>query len=84
MNCHTTVELINRLRTAGFSQSEIARRTGIPQPRISRWSAGHAPDSADDALKLLKLADSCCPVVPAGVVAPCGGDVQLGSGKDGR
>lgn len=50
-----TTELIIGLRGLGLSQSEIARRTGIPQPRISRWENGEAPDSADDALKLHRL-----------------------------
>ena len=51
-----TTELILALRnTAQLSQSEIARRTGIPQSRISRWQAGETPDSADDALKLYAL-----------------------------
>ena len=50
-----TTELIVALRyVAKLSQSEISRRTGIPQPRISRWQAG-APDSADDVLKLHAL-----------------------------
>ncbi|WP_231934072.1 helix-turn-helix domain-containing protein [Bordetella bronchialis] len=35
---------------------EIARRTGIPQPRISRWEGGEAPAGANDALKLAELA----------------------------
>ena len=51
-----TTALIVALRsTAKLSQSEISRRTGIPQPRISRWEAGEAPDSADDALNLKAL-----------------------------
>jgi transcriptional regulator with XRE-family HTH domain len=50
-----TTELIRGLRNLGLSQSEIARRTKIPQPRISRWERGEAPDSADDALKLRDL-----------------------------
>ena len=51
-----TTDLILALRTtAQLSQSEIARRTGIPQSRISRWQAGETPDSADDALKLHAL-----------------------------
>lgn len=50
-----TTELIRGLRSLGLSQSEIARRTQIPQPRISRWERGEAPDSADDALKLRDL-----------------------------
>jgi transcriptional regulator with XRE-family HTH domain len=48
-------DVIKALRGAGLSQSEISRRTGIPQPRLSRWENGCAPESADDALKLLAL-----------------------------
>jgi transcriptional regulator with XRE-family HTH domain len=50
-----TTDLIQRLRASGLSQSEIARRSGIPQPRLSRWEAGQVPDAADDALKLAAL-----------------------------
>lgn len=50
-----TTDLILRLRALGLSQTEISKRTGIPQPRLSRWENGEAPDSADDALKLHKL-----------------------------
>ena len=51
-----TTALILELRTtAQLSQSEISRRTGIPQPRLSRWESGDAPASADDALKLRAL-----------------------------
>lgn len=50
-----TTDLIKRLRERGMSQTEISRRTGIPQPRLSRWEAGEVPDSADDALKLAAL-----------------------------
>jgi transcriptional regulator with XRE-family HTH domain len=53
-----TTSLIKQLRDAGLSQSEISRRTGIPQPRLSRWQAGEAPDAADDALKLKELCES--------------------------
>lgn len=51
-----TTALITQLRE-GFklSQSEIARRTGIPQPRVSRWAAGEVPDAADDSLRLKAL-----------------------------
>lgn len=48
-------EVIKRLRAAGLTQSEIARRTKIPQPRISRWAAGEVPAGADDALELVRL-----------------------------
>lgn len=47
--------LIQRLRSRGLSQTEIAQRTNIPQPRLSRWEAGYAPRGADDALRLLEL-----------------------------
>lgn len=50
-----TTELIRSLRAIGLTQSEIARRTNIPQPRLSRWENGEAPESADDALKLHSL-----------------------------
>ena len=50
-----TTSLIKRLRATGLSQSAIARMTGIPQPRISRWENGEAPTGADDVLKLLAL-----------------------------
>ena len=50
--------LIRRLQAepSKLSQSEISRRTGIPQPRISRWGAGEVAAGADDALKLVALA----------------------------
>ena len=41
---------------ATHSQSEIARATGISQPKLSRWEAGEIPASADDTLKLLAFA----------------------------
>lgn len=39
-----------------LSQSEIARRTGIAQHKISRWESGEIPAGASDALKLIELA----------------------------
>lgn len=51
----TTQDIIRQLRAAGLSQSEIARRIGMPQPRVSRWEAGEVPTGADDALKLAQL-----------------------------
>lgn len=47
-----TTDLLASLVALGLTQTEIARRTGIPQPRLSRWLNGEAPDSADDALTL--------------------------------
>jgi transcriptional regulator with XRE-family HTH domain len=51
-------DLIKRLRALPMSQSEISRRTGIPQPRISRWESGEVPTGADDGLKLAELLKS--------------------------
>lgn len=53
----TIVEIIQALRDPPFrlSQTEIARRTGIHQTKISRWSGGAIPAGADDALKLQSL-----------------------------
>lgn len=39
----------------GLKQTEISQKTGIPQPRISRWAAGEVAAGADDALKLQAL-----------------------------
>tara|TARA_B100001105_G_scaffold253676_1_gene247716 strand:- start:747 stop:995 length:249 start_codon:yes stop_codon:yes gene_type:complete len=61
-----TLTLIKRLRASGLSQSEIARRTGIPQPRLSRWERGDVPAGADDALKLHELAAGLQPPAQAG------------------
>ena len=67
-----TTELIKRLRERGLSQTEIARRTGIPQPRLSRWENGEVPDAADDALKLAALVadDGSILVLPLARSAP--------------
>jgi len=43
------------LRASGLTQTEIAKRTGIPQCRISRWEGGAVPPAADDGLKLVRL-----------------------------
>lgn len=47
--------IIKQLRSLGLSQSEIARRVGIPQSRVSRWESGQVPTGADDALRLADL-----------------------------
>lgn len=52
---NSTQAIILELRSKGLSQSEIARRIGMPQPRVSRWEAGEVPTGADDALKLAAL-----------------------------
>ena len=53
-------EIIKELRSApiGLSQTEIERRTGISQSRISRWENGVVAAGADDALKLIDLYES--------------------------
>ena len=48
-----------------LSQSEIARRTGIAQSKISRWEAGDVPAGASDALKLIELAKEVEATTPA-------------------
>jgi transcriptional regulator with XRE-family HTH domain len=48
-------DMLRRLRELGLTQVEIARRTGVPQPRLSRWESGAVPSGADDALKVLEL-----------------------------
>ncbi|MEZ2293077.1 helix-turn-helix domain-containing protein [Variovorax sp. RCC_210] len=53
-----TVEIIKRLRSRGLSQSEISRRTGVAQTRLSRWEGGAVAAAADDVLKLQDLAQA--------------------------
>jgi transcriptional regulator with XRE-family HTH domain len=48
--------LLKRLRTQHrLTQTEISRRTGIPQPTLSRWENDGVAEAADDALKLQEL-----------------------------
>lgn len=54
----STTELLRALSARGLTQLEISKRTRIPQPRVSRWMAGAAPDSADDALRIKALHDA--------------------------
>lgn len=51
----TTTDILRGLLGSGLTQTEIARRTGIPQPRLSRWAAGEVPASVDDVLRLAQL-----------------------------
>jgi transcriptional regulator with XRE-family HTH domain len=55
-----TIAIIKALRHAGLTQSDIARRTGIPQPRLSKWESGATPAGADDALRLQQLHQDIC------------------------
>lgn len=50
-----TTTILQQLLALGLTQTAIAKRTGIPQPRLSRWAAGEPPVGADDALKLQQL-----------------------------
>ncbi len=51
-----TTANIQALRKSGLTQTEIAKQSGVPQCRISRWEKGEVPKAADDALKLEALA----------------------------
>lgn len=48
-------QLINELRDSGLSQTEIARRIGSTQSRISRWQKRGVPVAVEDAAKLVAL-----------------------------
>lgn len=50
-----TKDILLAIRALGMTQAEIARRTGIPQPRLSRWESGEVPKTADDSLALADL-----------------------------
>lgn len=50
-----TTNLMRRLLERGLTQTEIASKTLIPQPRLSRWANDDAPIGADDALKLAQF-----------------------------
>lgn len=50
-----TTDLIKGLRDMGLTQTAIAKKTGISQPKLSRWESGEVPESADDALRLHRL-----------------------------
>ncbi len=51
-----TVDDIAFLRSQGLTQIEIARRSGVPQCRISRWGRGEGARAADDAIRIHQLA----------------------------
>lgn len=68
---NATTTLIRALRDSGLKQTEISRRTGIAQWRLSRWEAGVVPSAADAALRLKALHDELVvPVDPAPGEAP--------------
>jgi predicted XRE-type DNA-binding protein len=49
-------EIVNGLLKTGLTQTEIARRTGIPQSRISRWAHAKTLGSSNDVLALVEFA----------------------------
>lgn len=69
-------DLLKRLRRRGLTQSEIGRRTGIPQPRISRWENASPAGAADDALALMQLERE---LIAADAVITAAGDLDEGS-----
>lgn len=77
---NSTQAIILELRKT-LSQSEIARRIGMPQPRVSRWEAGEVPTGADDALKLAALLREV--EANRGTAAPSGtaGDADAEAGE---
>jgi len=74
-----TSDLLQRLLSRGLTQVAISRRTGIPQPRLSRWAAGDAANSADDALKLQQLEVDLAAGIPPDVPVPQGEGVSHGA-----
>ena len=76
---NSTKKLIKRLRKHNMTQSEIARRTRIPQPRLSRWENGVVPDAADDALKLAALLDEVEASKKKPVDPDAGAPAEIGS-----
>lgn len=56
MQLMQTVQEALLVLRAHMSQSEIARRTGVSQSKLSRWEAGEVAAGADDALRLVALA----------------------------
>ena len=52
---NTTLDILRKLRAIPMTQTEIAKRIGIPQTRVCRWEAGKVPAAADDALRLQRL-----------------------------
>lgn len=57
--------LLRSLVDRGLTQSEISRRTGIPQPRLSKWLNGQVPRCAEDVFLLQSLADEVSPEASA-------------------
>ena len=66
-------DFIVALIAQGLTQSQIAERTGIPQPTISKVARGDVKDVLSTNYRKLQalFAEKCGPVAaPAAVVAP--------------
>lgn len=48
--------LLEARRRAGITQTELARRAGIPRPVLSAYENGHREPGADTFLRLMRLA----------------------------
>jgi len=55
---HSIPDLLQRLqRDYGLTQLAIEKETGIPQPRLSRWSKGECPEACQETISLLAFAE---------------------------
>lgn len=55
----TPLEVVQRIRSYGLTQAEVAERTGIPQPTISKIERGAVEDVLSRSyLALVVLLDS--------------------------
>lgn len=52
------IELINKLKEKGYTQTAIQRETGIPHSSISRYLSGSTKPGAKELAKLVLLAES--------------------------
>ena len=50
-------QLLNTLKSNGYTQLKIAELTGIPQPTLSRLSCGKTCRAGDRALRIKHLVD---------------------------
>lgn len=49
-------ELVRRIMVVhGLKQEDVARRADMRQAKVSRWSRGFVPDSADEVIRLQQL-----------------------------
>lgn len=55
MNDNARAALVRWMDQNGVTQSEIARRTGMPQTSVSRWVRGKAVPKVSAAVELERL-----------------------------